>query len=164
MIDYRMRSNLRRINLALRRKQRLHGQTVKWYVYTGNVANDDGLDTDTYDEGLNYTRTWDGGTDLAVVQAYYVQAGQGDTEDGLYLVDSLRLTIAAETFRNSLGVELLDPRHHMHDRFSYEGNVFSVSNFELLGRVADLYTIVSVLGTEVTSDEDTFDVVSPVVP
>lgn len=155
MVDYRLRRNLWRINRGLKRFQYQTGQSVTWYPFDSASLDDDGTDTDLYDEGIAIN--WLPGLHLPVLQAYYIPATQNDTGDGLYLVDSLRLTIGVDQFQKFTHLSELDRSHRLNDRVSYEGRVYSVNDWRPKGRAADKYTIITATCVEVREDEGVFD-------
>lgn len=152
-----MRRNLQHINRSLRTFSYRVGQSVTWYEFDTDTLDDDGDDDDLFDEGVGSTPTWQPGIAVPCIQAYYLPAAQGDTAEGLYLVDNLRLTISVDQFERKTHIATLDEQHRLNDRIAYEDRTYSVDSWRLMGRVADQYTIISVAATEVKADEGLYD-------
>jgi len=168
--DLRLKENLKRINKSLERFQRKVGQTVLWYSFatsTPEVAEDEYLE-DLYDEGSSVNpgvgRSYNPPRRCPVIQAYYGGDAQNFDTEGTYLVDRLHLTISVAQWKKHVRLPLVTPDHHVFDRLVYDGLTYDVEHFELMGRVAEQYTIIRVQAIQVKDDEGFLDDTSIVRP
>lgn len=152
------------MNKNMRRESYRWGQTVRWYPFDPSSV-DDATDQDLYDEGGTQSRpgTVNTGTSRhwfspKTVQTIMTRVDEGSEdyrEEGSYSVDRLYGIISAQLLRD-FGIDP-DDGDHLDDRIEFNGRLFSVDSFEKHGWVSDIYTQVTVRGTQVMPSEQHTD-------
>lgn len=149
----RLRREINSVNRGLRQYQRETGQTVVWYEY--DTANS--TEGSVYDEGPS--RRWKVGKPVhcLFVMYYESEISPDVTDEGLYEVDRLHLTVAADQFSRDGISNPRSPDEHERDRVVYEGKTYEVRKYRLRGRTADTYMVVTVDLVEVKADDTELD-------
>jgi hypothetical protein len=124
------------------------GQWVQWFQFNPAATTAHPI----YDTGPQ--RAWNTGVTVPVLEGIYTRAEQNFDQDGLYLVDSVRLIISYKAYLQAL---LKDPdstgMDHLNDRVVFDNHLFSVDSFVPRGRIASYFLTISVDLTEVAQEE-----------
>lgn len=147
----RSRRSVRRevasINKGIRDYQRETGQTILWYEFDSELSTRDPV----YDEGPS--RKWLPGKPVPVVFTYFHEAREEPRPEGFYMVNMVHFTVLLDTLRKS-GISNPDRTElHMHDRFLFNGNLYSINSYEKQGHLRDTWITIAVDGLQVKDDE-----------
>lgn len=127
--------------------QRETGQTIMWHQFDTEASSKDPV----YDEGPS--RRWKTPRPVKVMFAYFMEAPETPSPEGFYLVNTLHFTVSMKLLRQA-GIK--DPENtalHMHDRFEFNGNMYSIDRYQKQGLVRDQWMTVAVDGHQVKDDE-----------
>jgi hypothetical protein len=110
--------------------------------------------------GTGPQRAWNTPITLPCQIGEYNRAQKNFDDDGLYLVDHVKLIFSYNAFFTTA---MPDPdpnnQNHLNDRVGYDGKLFSVASFLPRGRVAAYFLTVSVDLIQVAQEEINEDVV-----
>jgi len=128
--------------------QRDVGQWCQWFRFNSTATTSHPI----YSTGPQ--RVWYNPITLPVLLGEYTRGEQNFDNDGLYLVDSVRLIFSYKAF---LQTTMPDPdpfgQDHLNDRVVFDGHLFSVDSFVPRGRVASYFLTVSVDLSEVAQED-----------
>ena len=142
-----IRREIRSINKGIKSYQRETGETVIWFEFDALGTTKDPV----YDEGAS--RKWKPGKPVPVVFAYFQEAPETPNPEGFYMVNTIHFTVLLDTLRKSGISNPEDTAKHMHDRFSFNGNTYSIDRYQKQGLVHGTWLTVAVDGHQVKPDD-----------
>lgn len=150
-IDYEQASIYQGIDAEL---QTTVGQFIDWLIFDPALSELDAI----YDVGSVGTgRQWKRTVRIPAFGAFITQGPSTPNERGLYNVDSLRVSMAADKLVREIPDIISQPDRHIRDRIAYRGNLFVPNTMFLMGLLGDRYTVISVDASQVNPDESVND-------
>lgn len=151
---FSVESELNRIDSGLvNDAQKEWGTHVLWYRFDPDATEVD----DLYDVGA--ARRWHPPLRIPVLWVVREEARDTFREEGKYGADQLQIAMAKTVFRDKL--HWLDLKHDVEtrwdDRVKFEGVVFRVVSFQLMGQLLDRDTILGLDLRKVRADQYFFD-------
>lgn len=142
-----IRRELRSINRGIKSYQRETGETILWFEFDVLGTTKDPV----YDEGPS--RKYKTGKPVPVIFAYFHEDEERPNPDGFYMVNTLHFTVLIDTLRKA-GISNPERTElHMHDRFSFNGNMYNINAYRKQGLVHGTWLTIAVDGTQVKEDE-----------
>lgn len=138
---------IRSIKRGIKSYQRETGQQIIWYEFDPVNSTKDPV----YDEGPS--RRWKPGKRVPVVFAYFHEDEDRPAAEGFYMVNTLHFTVLMDSLRRAGVSNPEDTEKHMHDRFSFNGNTYSIDRYQKQGLVHDQWMTVGVDGNQVKEEE-----------
>ena len=139
---------------GLRGYQDGFGDSVEYYRFMRDASTMH----DIYDEGTNGGRRYNGPIILPCLQVIHEEAGNEDTDTGLYYNDDLHITLSFETYKRAgFPKPDLATQDYLRDRIVYDTKVFRVMKISVLGQIQRRDIIISIEATQVRGDELVFD-------
>lgn len=157
-----VRQILRSYQQGLTELQREIGDNIVIFEFDHvNSSMDDTYDEgqlpDIFDPALADTgtpgRVYRNPTVVPAIWIRFVEPSRVATDEGEYLVSTLSFRASIQTMRR-VGLEMpVDPSKHFNDRFSYNGFLYRVDEWQPRGWLLGQYMMVDVVGTQVKTEE-----------
>lgn len=153
----RMEQELAHINKQFARYQNRNGEGALWYEWSG----DESAGGDLFDEA---GRVYEKPIGMALLWATEMEDPELNSREGRRPVSTLRGAFSVQTARRSGMSDPLDYARHLNDIVVYNGMFYSVSSYEVHGRIGRTDVIIGFTGKQIYPSEDMpFDVL-PEVP
>lgn len=141
---------------GLRDWQRWTGDTIYYYRFSFDQSTVD----PTYGESTApLGRVYFGPNLIPALHVVHIEGDNDNTEDGFYFNDRAHVTLSFDQLKR-LGLDRMDinTQNYLKDRLVYDGKVFRVTSFQILGQIQQKDIIVAIDATEVKPDEMVNDV------
>ena len=146
-MPYTVRDHLRHTNRQVTKFQRKVGTIVDWWEFDKvNTTKDD-----IYDEGPD--RKWKAPKRMPVYSVIRVEGVEVPDAEGQYTVDSIHFSGLLEQFRRAGMTAPYDAQAHINDRVIYDHFVWEIRRYQIMGRLQDYETTVSIDATKVSPEE-----------
>lgn len=136
---------------GLRDWQRWTGDQIYYYRFQYEQSNVDPV----YGEAEPpMGRVYFGPNLIPALHVIHTEGDNDNTERGFYSNDRAHVTLSFDELKR-LGLDRMDinTQNYLKDRFVYDGKVFRVTNFQILGQVQQKDIIVAIDATQVKPDE-----------
>ena len=134
------------------------GSMVDWWVFDQAHLDADPTDVvssiyDTSNQNPGLGSMWKPPLEMPVVLAQLLRGSNVNNERGLYVVDSLRLVLAAGDVLRLLPDLMTTPSVHIKDRIVWQSDVFVPTRVLPRGRYSDQYAVITVDLNQVNPEE-----------
>lgn len=128
------------------------GQVLLWYEFDRVLSVRDPV----YDE--SGARRWLAPKRIPVYSVIRVEASEVPSPTGFYTVDTVHSSALLEQLRRHGLSNPYDAQAHLKDRFVWDGFVWEIRRYQIMGRIESFETTVSIDATKVSPDEMVNDV------
>lgn len=146
-MPYTIRDHLRHTNRQVTKFQRKAGTTVAWWEFDKENTTRDPV----YDEGGQ--RMWHAPKQIPVYSVIRAEGVEVPSAEGQYTVDTIHLSGLLDQFRRHGLTEPYNAQRHINDRIIYDNFVWEIRRYQIMGRLQDYETTVSIDATKVSPEE-----------
>lgn len=142
----------RSINEGITKWQREIGQVILWYEFDRGASVLDPV----YDE--SGARRWLVPKRIPVYSTIRVEAAEEPSAEGFYTVDRIHFSALLEQLRRHSLSNPYDAQAHLHDRVVWDGFVWELRRYQIVGRIENFETTVSIDAVKVSPEEMVNDI------
>lgn len=149
-MPYTIRDHLRHTNRQITKFQRKAGTAVQWWEFDRADTTED----DIYDEGSTTGhRMWFPPKTIPVYSIIREEGVEVPGPEGQYTVDTIHISALLEQLKRAGLSEPYNAQKHINDRVVYDNFVWELRRYQIMGRLQDYETTVSIDATKVSPEE-----------